>query len=429
MVAVLADAATDTAEELVLRALDLLGDDAFFRSQALLTLGEIRLSQGRLDEAVETMRRALEVGVTSGQPMAIFPIAYLLATGMNAIGRRAEAESLCRWLLSEYADSRGRPLRIAGFARIALGTLLYEANRLDESRREMERGFEDAEVLGFARFMLGQASSVLATVRAATGAPDLAREATTSGAKHARTLGMVPALPQTGAIEAQLALAGGDLAAAAAWAEAQLADPAQGAGLIPRMRFVRDTALARVLLALHRPDAALEILEGSRGVAEAANAIASLITISVLEAAAHHQTGRRVEAAARSVARAIDLAAPSGYVRRIVEDGGPVTALIAAARSRAPEFVDAVMASLGEGPRPRPPVAERARDPALVEPLTARELDVLRLMAQGKGNAAIADELVVSLATAKWHVSHVLAKLGATNRTEALVRAQGLGLV
>ena len=66
---------------------------------------------------------------------------------------------------------------------------------------------------------------------------------------------------------------------------------------------------------------------------------------------------------------------------------------------------------------------------AIIEALTARELEVLRSMAAGLGDAAIAEALVVSLATAKWHAAHVRAKLGARTRTQALARARELGLV
>ena len=61
--------------------------------------------------------------------------------------------------------------------------------------------------------------------------------------------------------------------------------------------------------------------------------------------------------------------------------------------------------------------------------LTGRELDVLRLIAAGKSNQRIARELVVTLDTVKKHVSHVLGKLGAANRTEAVTRARQLGLI
>jgi LuxR family maltose regulon positive regulatory protein len=67
--------------------------------------------------------------------------------------------------------------------------------------------------------------------------------------------------------------------------------------------------------------------------------------------------------------------------------------------------------------------------PGLAEPLTGRELEVLRLLAAGKSNQRIARDLVVALDTVKKHVTHVLGKLGAANRTEAVARARDLGLI
>jgi LuxR family maltose regulon positive regulatory protein len=67
--------------------------------------------------------------------------------------------------------------------------------------------------------------------------------------------------------------------------------------------------------------------------------------------------------------------------------------------------------------------------PALVDQLTSRELEVLEMLAAGRSNQAIASRLVVTLDTAKKHVSHLLGKLGAANRTEAVTRARELGLI
>jgi len=67
--------------------------------------------------------------------------------------------------------------------------------------------------------------------------------------------------------------------------------------------------------------------------------------------------------------------------------------------------------------------------PGLVEPLTARELEVLGLLAAGRSNQRIAEELVVTLDTVKKHVSHLMDKLGVANRTEAVARARELGLL
>ena len=80
------------------------------------------------------------------------------------------------------------------------------------------------------------------------------------------------------------------------------------------------------------------------------------------------------------------------------------------------------------GPRSRPG-ATAAAVPGLVEQLTSRELEVLRMLAAGRSNQAIAADLVVTLNTVKKHVSHLLDKLGATNRTEAVARARELGLI
>ena len=67
--------------------------------------------------------------------------------------------------------------------------------------------------------------------------------------------------------------------------------------------------------------------------------------------------------------------------------------------------------------------------PGLIEQLTARELEILVLLAAGAPNPRIAEQLVISLDTVKKHVSHVLGKLGAANRTEAVARARELGLI
>lgn len=113
-----------------------------------------------------------------------------------------------------------------------------------------------------------------------------------------------------------------------------------------------------------------------------------------------------------------------------------LTRLIAAQRD-APAVADPLLSCLGRLQRacdrkaaaPLVPRRGIATAPGLVEPLTPRELDVLRLLAAGKTNQRIARELVLTLDTVKKHVSHVLAKLGAANRTEAVARARELDLI
>jgi len=90
-----------------------------------------------------------------------------------------------------------------------------------------------------------------------------------------------------------------------------------------------------------------------------------------------------------------------------------------------PEFLAASSQARGVPP----PARAAPVPPGLVEPLTDRELEVLRLIAAGRSNQRIARELVVTLDTVKKHVSHVLGKLGAANRTEAVTRARELGVI
>src|SRR5579859_3827066 len=87
------------------------------------------------------------------------------------------------------------------------------------------------------------------------------------------------------------------------------------------------------------------------------------------------------------------------------------------------ELVERLSADAGRRGESRAPVA------AIVEKLTPRELDVLRLLARGQTNGAIAAELVVSVATIKFHVENIIAKLGVADRTQAAVRAVELGLL
>ena len=103
-------------------------------------------------------------------------------------------------------------------------------------------------------------------------------------------------------------------------------------------------------------------------------------------------------------------------------------AQLSAGRRGDPGYLAAVLRACGQAdagtPRTRAAVT-----PGLAEPLTDRELEVLRLLAAGRSNQRIAHDLVVALDTVKKHVTHLLGKLGASNRTEAVARARELGLL
>ena len=143
-----------------------------------------------------------------------------------------------------------------------------------------------------------------------------------------------------------------------------------------------------------------------------------------------------------ALAGALALAYPEGSLRVVADEGAPMAALlgrlVAAQRTGEAAVSGIPIAYLGRLARAfaQDPAATGPRDQAgtvivagLVEPLSHRELEVLRLLASGKPNQQIAEELVVALNTVKKHVGHILSKLGAANRTEATARARELGLL
>jgi LuxR family maltose regulon positive regulatory protein len=250
-----------------------------------------------------------------------------------------------------------------------------------------------------------------------------------------------PASPTTAGVlnpfsahRARLLLAQGDVAAAARWSDET------GLHADDEPRYPREPGylvLARVLLAQQRPAEALALLDRLHAAAAAQDRTGSLIEIGALRALALAACGQDSDAV-DALADALTLACPQGYVRVFADEGPPMAALltrlIAAQRARS-GFPAAASVPLGYlarlrnafGPEPAAPHA--AAVPGLIDPLTSRELEVLQMLAAGKSNQAIAGQLVVTLDTVKKHVSHLLGKLGAANRTEAVTRARELGLI
>jgi len=132
------------------------------------------------------------------------------------------------------------------------------------------------------------------------------------------------------------------------------------------------------------------------------------------------------------------LAEPEGYVRIFVDEGAPLAALLqqAYARGIVPSYVEKLLAAFGElrteneELRSAAPAGSQCSmlNAQLPEPLTARELEVLQLLADGASNDEIARRLIISLGTAKKHLSNIFGKLEAQNRTQAVVRARALDL-
>jgi LuxR family maltose regulon positive regulatory protein len=182
--------------------------------------------------------------------------------------------------------------------------------------------------------------------------------------------------------------------------------------------------LARVLLARHAVGDALELLERLLRAAEDGARDGSVIEILILQALAYHAQ-EQVRPALARLERALRLAEPEGYVRIFVDEGAPMVTLLAAAtRARiAPDYASQLLQAFSTA-QSQPPAHQ-----GFVEPLSERELDVLRLLGTDLSGPEIAGHLTVSLSTVRTHTQSVFNKLGVNNRRAAVRRAEELGLL
>jgi LuxR family maltose regulon positive regulatory protein len=148
-----------------------------------------------------------------------------------------------------------------------------------------------------------------------------------------------------------------------------------------------------------------------------------VIEILVLQSLARDAVGDHAGAIA-ALERAVSLAAPEGYVRIFLDEGAALVRVLRAARTvGSPTYVDDLLAAFGPGDD-----RVRRRQP-LMEPLTKRELDVLRLLRTDLNGPDVARELVLSLHTVRSHTKSIYAKLGVNNRRAAVRRADELDLL
>jgi LuxR family maltose regulon positive regulatory protein len=188
---------------------------------------------------------------------------------------------------------------------------------------------------------------------------------------------------------------------------------------------IEQIAVAWLLLAQGRPDESQSLLARLLEAAQAAGRMGSAIEILALQALAF-QAQEDLERARSTLERALALAEPEGYVRTFVDEGEPMVRLLrlVLTRGTAPGYASKLLAAFGERVPAAPSVVQ-----ALIEPLTDRELEVLRLVAAGLSNREIARELVIAVSTVKTHINHIFGKLDVNSRTQAVAKAQALELL
>ena len=384
---------------------------------------------GRLTEAERALASSVTGWRETGELTLIAWGWYELVLIQLARGRLDAAALTCEQALGSLVRS-GRPTPAAGPSYAGLADIAYQRDELDVALRHATEGIALCRQFAYTP-PLASGLATLAMIRQATGDPAGALEAISEAGQAAPgPAGLLNPVP---ARRARLLLAQGDLAAAARFAREN------GLGPDDEPSYAREPGylvLARILLAQGRPGLALALLDRLHAGAVAQGRTGSLIETGALRALALAATGDEA-GAVTALAGTLLLACPQGHVR-VFADEGPLMAallgrLIAAQRTgsgfrAAAEVPLGYLARLQRAFGPGRPARDSVPS-GIVDPLTSRELEVLEMLATGRSNQAIAGELVVTLDTVKKHVGHVLGKLGAANRTEAVARARELNLL
>ena len=403
------------------RALALLeaGDPQGLRGAALSNLASAQVMMGDIPAATRTLRELARVGQEQGHPISAVSALCSLAELEHRRGAAREAVALGQRALDLCVDPRGNPLPLAGYAHVALGLICYDLNDTARAREHLAQGIELSKQLGPNSGAM-QAAFTLARIQHLTGETEAAL-ATAAAARQAAVAFNLPLIDAfAGAYEADFQLMLGNIEAAARWGE--------GAGLSSTDTpvFVREAeylTYARLLLAQPRPDDARTLLASLERYARNSGLHGTLITVYVLQAQAELALGQRTQALA-CLGEAVRLAAPEGYRRAFLDGGLAVRALLPGVRYVAPAFVDDLLGVVPELGRSRPAAVQ-----PLIEPLSDRELEVLKLVAEGLSNSEIADKLFISTGTVKTHVHNILGKLGVDGRPRAIARAGEIGLI
>jgi LuxR family maltose regulon positive regulatory protein len=392
--------------------------------------------RGQLTEAEQALSSSIGQWRAAGHRNLIGWGSHHLGQVRLALGRpNAASETYQRTL--EVTTAIDRPtLPAAGIAYAGLAEVAYQRNELDTALSLVTEGIDLCRQFTFTP-PLATALATLSWIRQAEGDTDAALEAMAEAERVSPGPAVADLLNPVPAQQARLLLAQGDVAAADRWTHER------GLSSGDEPTYPRELAylvLARVLLAQDMPDQALALLARLLAAAEDQRRVGSVIEIRALQALALAARGGDAEAV-DALAVALTLGCPGGYIRVFADEGGPMQALlnrlVAAQRDEHTsagavplDYLARLLRAFDEQSAEQ--VSGRsapAVPPGLIEALTSREAEVLGLLAEGKSNQRIAEELVVTVDTVKKHVSHILDKLGADNRTEAATRGRQLGLI
>ena len=409
---------------LSLRALDYLAEGyVFTRSVLYMNLGSVYLQNGEIEEAGHTFDQALQAAHVNNNPSLVLTIRCNQAKLLAAQGQLRQAAESYQRVLQASTENRGRGLPEEASAHVGLGEICREWNALTPALENLTRGLELANLIGEVG-ILSTGYMTLARVKYAYGETDQAFAVLQQAEQRLHMLSSSTA--QLVACRARLWIAQREVTPAAAWGQA--------CGLTPEdqpdyQREWEYLTLVRLLLVQHRADETISLLRRLLSMAEMGKRIGSTIEILMLQALAHQALGQTRQALIQFT-QALQLAQARGYARLFLDEGPALAALLhqAATRQIVPGYVHTLLAQFPDTVTSSS-VQEKAGLPLLLEALSEREREVLRLVAAGLSNQETAVHLSITAGAVKKHLSNIYGKLGVSSRTQALARARELDLL
>jgi ATP/maltotriose-dependent transcriptional regulator MalT len=414
-------------------------DDHLVLGGAAALSGLARWAEGELEAAASEYRISIEHLYRAGHLADVLGCTIALADIRVAQGRLGEAERAYREGLDLAGHGAAGPLRGAADMHVGLAELALERGDTESARTHLEHAHELGESLGLPQ-LPHRLRATSAALAAAEADPRTAVDLLTA-AEQVYLGDFSPDVRPLRARRARVLISLGEVDAALRWADERRLTPTDD---LTYLREFEHVTLAEVLLAQHRRTAepatlvrACALLGRLLPRAEDGGRVSTVLDLLILTGLAAAASGDEA-GALDALRRAVVRAEPTGHVRVFARHGATLLPLLdrMPADDDAAQFVGLLRSSCRAqtaAPTAAPgtvttPAGGSIRPNGLVEPLSPRELEVLRLLASDLDGPEMARRLFVSLNTLRTHTKHIYAKLGVTNRRAAVRRAQELDL-